>query len=758
MIVQDGTQSLGTEELRALLSVSDALGAGKPLDEILLLVVAHAARLCGADQAALALLKGDKLRFLYQVGYPGDWAGELPISLGITGWVARNNRAQNVPNVVDDSRFFNDLPGLDFRSELAVPISSEGVVLGVLDVGSASRSNFDDHHQLVLEQFGARAAEAIAISDRRATSNKRLTAEIDDLRQFQDLDLQLSERLLNLEALLDSILELAVMATGAESGQILLPERGDLVIRMDVGGREDTVGVHLPLNGRGVTVKAFETREAIIVEDAHGSTWGSIYADILGGMNSELAVPIVRGDRCLGVLNLEASHRGAFKPLHRDLAARMVQRVSLAIDFSRRIDAMYRAARACTQVGEATLEEVLDIIYDGVSELFNPGVEAAIFLRSKDPRLLTYASGVKHTAREHWVDVSVIELGKGVAGRVVESRQTIHIKNVGRLAPSTDEYIPMIPSTRTSVGFPLATPEGHIIGAFLIESDLPDAFDTLDLEILEVFAGFVSTALSNHAFIARLHSARAQIQRASDLAASTAGLKTLGEITGNLVHHIVTDISSARQEIIHILQSLNPPGHIKASLLIARRNTSRVLALVNGLLDRIGDISDFEGIQVDVGQAIEDAINAKEVSIPRNIKLTKTLPEGLPLVRSTDSLHLVIAELIRNATKAIGRAAGEIVIEALAEKSFVEITVWNSGLPIPPKSQSQIFNFLYQAHSRRSGIGFGLYWAKSVIRGQGGAINLLFSDSEHGTKFKISLECADADGGVPDWKEFSTNA
>jgi|ERR1017187_2259993 signal transduction histidine kinase len=131
---------------------------------------------------------------------------------------------------------------------------------------------------------------------------------------------------------------------------------------------------------------------------------------------------------------------------------------------------------------------------------------------------------------------------------------------------------------------------------------------------------------------------------------------------------------------------------------------------------------------------------------------------GLPLVRSTDSLHLVIAELIRNATKAIGRATGEIVIEALAENNFVEITVWNSGLPIPPKSQSQIFNFLYQAHSRRSGIGFGLYWAKSVIRGQGGAINLLFSDAEHGTKFKISLECAEADGVIPDWKEFSTNA
>ena len=150
----------------------------------------------------------------------------------------------------------------------------------------------------------------------------------------------------------------------------------------------------------------------------------------------------------------------------------------------------------------------------------------------------------------------------------------------------------------------------------------------MDLEILEVFAGFVSTALSNHAFIARLQSARAQIQRASDLAASTAGLRTLGEITGNLVHHIVTDISSARQELIHILQSLNPPGPIKASLLIAKRNTSRVLALVNGLLDRIGDISDFEGTQVDVGQAIEDAISAKEVSIPRNIKLTKSLPDG----------------------------------------------------------------------------------------------------------------------------------
>ena len=90
---------------------------------------------------------------------------------GITGWVAAHNQPLNVPDVRQEKRFsFQYQRELATRSELAVPITLQGAVIGVLDVESERVGAFTD-----LDTFTLRTvADQLAI----AIENARLYGEL----------------------------------------------------------------------------------------------------------------------------------------------------------------------------------------------------------------------------------------------------------------------------------------------------------------------------------------------------------------------------------------------------------------------------------------------------------------------------------------------------------------------------------------------------------------------------------------------------
>jgi GAF domain-containing protein len=81
--------------------------------------------------------------------------------VGIVGYVAAHNTPRTAMNVGDDAIFFNnpDLP--ETRSEVALPLSVRGGVIGVLDVQSAQASAFTDGDIEILRQLADQVALAI---------------------------------------------------------------------------------------------------------------------------------------------------------------------------------------------------------------------------------------------------------------------------------------------------------------------------------------------------------------------------------------------------------------------------------------------------------------------------------------------------------------------------------------------------------------------------------------------------------------------
>ena len=83
------------------------------------------------------------------------------------------------------------------------------------------------------------------------------------------------------------------------------PRRGDLLLGPFQG---KPACVRIPI-GRGVCGTAAARRETVVVPDVHAFP-GHIACD--SASNSEIVVPVIRGDRLIGVLDLDSPVHGRF--------------------------------------------------------------------------------------------------------------------------------------------------------------------------------------------------------------------------------------------------------------------------------------------------------------------------------------------------------------------------------------------------------------------------------------------------------------
>jgi signal transduction histidine kinase len=88
-----------------------------------------------------------------------------------------------------------------------------------------------------------------------------------------------------------------------------------------------------------------------------------------------------------------------------------------------------------------------------------------------------------------------------------------------------------------------------------------------------------------------------------------------------------------------------------------------------------------------------------------------------------------------------------VTISGSAQADDVEITVRDTGPGIAPDLQQQIFEFNFSQRRRgdragdmsaRSGLGFGLWWVKTVMARLGGAVTVE-SDGRSGSTFRLRL-------------------
>lgn len=150
-------------DLRMLHDVSLAAASSSHLQETLQAAAAALAAEWTDTQVALQLVDraANLLRMMASAGYPmdGDGGLDMPLGVGITGWVAERGEAVLVSDVREDPRYYP--ANAATRSELCVPLTAGGVVIGTLNLESPEVNAFSRHDKRLLTTLAGNLAMLI---------------------------------------------------------------------------------------------------------------------------------------------------------------------------------------------------------------------------------------------------------------------------------------------------------------------------------------------------------------------------------------------------------------------------------------------------------------------------------------------------------------------------------------------------------------------------------------------------------------------
>jgi phosphoserine phosphatase RsbU/P len=316
--------------LTTLFALGREVASVLDLNELLQKIPHLIARLTKFQAFAAYLLdpKGSELRIAYSVGYPDDTARTLRLKVGhgLVGAAVAEGQPILVNDVQADPRYVEAVPGS--KAELVVPLRRKGRVIGALNLLSDTPGQFTEADVEMLRQFAAHVA--VAIENARLFEHEREytnTLEIlsDIAREFGAI--------LNLDELLTKIANLTRRVIDYRTFGIMLVNEETSELEIKVAVRYgDMVQVPRVKLGVGLVGYAALHKEPVLVPDV---SIDPRYIKVVDDAKSELAIPLMLKDRCIGVFDLESPELDAFTKNHVEILTLLASQAAVAIENAR---------------------------------------------------------------------------------------------------------------------------------------------------------------------------------------------------------------------------------------------------------------------------------------------------------------------------------------------------------------------------------------------------------------------------------------
>jgi sigma-B regulation protein RsbU (phosphoserine phosphatase) len=323
-------QASTTDLLTTLFALGREVTSVLDLTELLHKIPDLIARLTNFNAFAVYLLDpgGDELSIAYSVGYPDELARTLRLKVGhgLVGAAVAEGQPILVNDVHADLRYVEAVPGS--KAELVVPLRRKGRVIGALNLLSDTPGQFTETDEAILRQFGAHVA--VAIENARLFEKEREHAST--LETLSDVAREFGS-ILNLEELLTRIANLTRRVIDYRTFGILLlnEETQELEMKVAVRYGDTTTAPHVRV-GSGLVGYAALHKEAVLVPDV---STDPRYIKIVDDARSELVIPLLLKDRCLGVFDLESPELDAFSKSHVEILTLLASQAAVAIENAR---------------------------------------------------------------------------------------------------------------------------------------------------------------------------------------------------------------------------------------------------------------------------------------------------------------------------------------------------------------------------------------------------------------------------------------
>jgi PAS domain S-box-containing protein len=603
-----------------------------------------------------------------------------------------------------------------FQSVALVQMRHGGTPVGLIQLNDAEPDRFTPE----LIDFLERAADQVAIAVLQRQGQEALQAREERierlnqvLRAIRDVNvLMVRER--RPDRLLEDACRILVEGRGYlvvwigvpnSASTVLVPaaaagERVDYVEGIQVSLFEDQV------TGRGPSGTAFRTRRACVTldtaSDAAFSPWRE--AATSRGLRSSAAVPMLHGDRVMGVLQVYADRPNVFDHDEVELLSELANDLAFAL---RSIE--HEAERAATEEQVRAQAKLLDLAQD------------AIIVRGLDDRVRYWNRGA--AALYGWgEDEAIGQLAAAVGCpatpqfRAARERLLETGSWTGELAQVTKGGRALSVSSRWTA---VRDDEGQVRSVLVIDTDIT--------EKKQLEAQFI----------------RAQ------------RVESIGQLAGGVAHDYNNILAAAMLQLEILRQTPDLPQDVAAGLEELDRQNHRAASLTRQLLL----LSRRQAMQIrrlDLGQAVAGVTQMLARLVGEHIEMSLHEPSSPCWVEGdAGMLEQVVMNLCLNARDAMpkgGRLRLDVqgceVRAAEARRhpdarvgAFVCLRVSDTGSGMDEVTLKRIFEPFFTTKEPGRGTGLGLATVYGIVRQHRGWVEVESSPGI-GTRFEVFLPAA----------------
>jgi two-component system, NtrC family, sensor kinase len=556
-------QQTATAEILRVISTSPT-----DLQPVLDALVKSAARFCGAHDASIFRLDGASLRADAHHGPVLQPIGLLvPVVRGTVGGRAvLERRAVHVTDLQGETEEFPEGSAfarqLGHRTTLAVPLLREGAAIGVIQLRRTEVNPFTDKQSGLLQTFADQAViaiENVRLFKELQTSNRELTAALDQQTATSDILRVVSRSQADVQPVFDAIVASAVRLLGAYSGGLirLAGDQLELVAHTSTDEAGDAaVRATFPrsFQSERVHAQAIRDRVPLNVADAHTD---SRVSDVVRasararGYRSWVSVPLLRHDEALGTIAVTRREPGGFTNDEIALLQTFADQAVIAIENARLLTALQartqeltRSVEQLTALGEVgravsstlDLETVLSTIVsraiqlsgtDGGSVYEYDEATEEFSLRASRDLPEAYVEQVRDTRPRK---------GEGAVGRVAQTREPVQIVDISDATAYESRVRNMLLQfgLRALLAVPLIA-EDRLVGALIVMRKRTGTFAAEEVALLQTFATQSALAIQNARLFREIEEKSRQLEVAS---------QHKSEFLANMSHELRTPLNA----------------------------------------------------------------------------------------------------------------------------------------------------------------------------------------------------------------------
>jgi NtrC-family two-component system sensor histidine kinase KinB len=570
------------------------------------------------------------------------------------------------------------------RAVLGVPIWSGGQVRGILTLQHREPQHFTQEHLKLIQAAANQMALALTNAQnyeaqRRAAEQRRRMYEV--LRSLGGW--------FGVDALVRAAVQAISRYTSWTSVDIALLDeqqpgmwsvRGATSTPDQPRDRQHSID-------EGVIGRALRTGRLQYIPDVRADP---DYVTGHANTGCELAVPLLRGERVVGALNLESERVDGFNPDEIALAESLAEVVVLALDNARLYQAIADERSRLQALIDASRDGVLLAGADRIAQVVNAAALALLGLPGE---------------REAW-------LGRPVDDLLATLREQ---------APAASEAI------QTEL-------------ARLLDTELAVVEGAYDLGALSVrwvaLPVYAQDLPIGHLLVLHNMTQERQLERLRE------------DLTHTMVHDLRNPLTAMMSSVdLFAGGAPGPLNEVQAEIIdIMRLSVKRMLELVNAILD----VSRLESGAMPVERrAVDLSVVSVEVlrleqplAGARHIRLMSEIAPDLPVMYADLNLTArVLQNLIGNAIKFAPEGSTVWIAAVREDEGGVRVSVHDEGLGIPPELHGRLFQRFVTGAQRGRGSGLGLAFCRLAVEAQGGRI-WVESSPDSGATFVFTLPAA----------------